>query len=191
MASQGGYALHHFLAEMMRKMSSNVADIVLTSDNLHQNYEKYKNSREGEAFIRGLMKTIQDLIYMESAPGKFVQKIKPIDVFNTLVKNLGTEKGNEIYKSWTSGPTKLTQFLKSLAEFNDRRVTYALSNDPNKFRQFLEDVYTETWNNRNKDAINYYHFIRKSWVSNVAILFSYDADINIMNSIYRIGIPIV
>ncbi|MHA2009506.1 MAG: hypothetical protein ACW980_19500 [Promethearchaeota archaeon] len=56
-------------------MSSNVADIVCTSNTLHKKYEKYLN-REGEAFIRGLMKTIQDLIHMESAPGTYVQKIK-------------------------------------------------------------------------------------------------------------------
>ena len=173
------YRLHHFLAEMMRKMSSNVGDIVLTSEDLHGTYEKFKDSRAGEAYIRGLMKTIQDLIYMNSG-----QKIEPADVLDTLIKNIGYEKGSEVYQSWTSNPTKLKDFLQNLGTFNDRR-TYALSSDPNKYCNFLKNEYKETWKNRNKNAIQYYYFIRKNWASKAAILFSYDADIDVMSSIYR------
>lgn len=65
------------------------------------------------------------------------------------------------------------------------------SKNPNKYRQFLENIYTETWKNRNKDAIKYYRFVTgKKWASNVAILFSYNADINIMFSVYRTEIPL-
>ena len=178
------YRLHHFLAEMMRKMSSNVGDIVLTSDDLHATYEKFKNSREGEAYIRGLMKTIQDLIYMNSG-----QKIKSEDVFNTLIKNLGKEAGSKIYQKWTLTPSKLKDFLKNLDTFNTRKLFMQRSGNINRPRQFLKSFYSETWKNRNQDAIQYYQHITypKRWASKSAILFSYDADIDIMFSIYRLA----
>ncbi|MHA2197832.1 MAG: hypothetical protein ACXABO_19780 [Promethearchaeota archaeon] len=136
------------------------------------------------------MKTIQDLIHMESAPGTYVQKIKPEDVLNTLIKNLGKQKGTEMYQSWTSSPTDLKEFMENLDTFNDRRF-YGISKNPRKYHNFLEDVYKETWNKRNAEAMNYYSFIvNKERFTNKAILFSYDADLNIMYSIYREEIPI-
>lgn len=180
------YRLHHFLAEIMRQMSSNVGDVVLTSEDLHGTYEKFKDSRAGEAYIRGLMKTIQDLININSGTA-----IKPTDVLNTLIENLGDKKGSEVYLSWTIG-SKFTEFKRNLDKFNDRRL-FMQSTKSNQHRQFLKSFYTETWKNRNQDAIQYYNSIirPKSWRNLAAVLFSYDVDKDIMYDLYRFATPIV
>ena len=99
-----------------------------------------------------------------------------------MVKNLGKDQGGKIYEKWISD----SNFLKNLATFNDRR-SYA---QEGRYRQFLQNVYKETWSNREQTGTSYYNYIRKKWASRVAILFSYDADLNIMFNIYRPEIPL-
>ncbi len=172
----GRYVLHHFLAEMFRKMSSNVADIVLTSQDLHMTYEAilrgkeedgriYIRAREGEAFIRGLMKSIQDLILYKSPT------IKTEQIKKVLINNLGTDKGMEIYYKWTGNK----DFKNNLIEFNKRRI-YAQKSD---YNSFLKDFYEETWKNRNLDA---YRFISKQ--NKYSIFFSYKKDFDMLYRIF-------
>ena len=103
-------------------------------------------------------------------------------IYNILVKNLGKVKGGKVFLEWTSQ----SEFSDNLVTFNDRRV-YA---QKGQYRQFLQIEYKKTWNNRDQAGTSYYHYIRKQWASRVAILFSYDADLNIMFNIYRQEIPL-
>lgn len=172
----GRFALHHFLAEMFRKMSSNVADIVLTSSSLHGTYEKilrgkdeegvvYAHAREAEAFIRALMKSIQDLISYR-AP-----RIKAEYIKEVLIKNLGVDKGTEIYNKWTGHKN----YKDNLDLFNARR-SYALNGD---YKGFLTTDYEKTWNSRAQDA---YMFISKQ--QTYSALFSYQTDFDMLYRIF-------
>ncbi|MBA7520556.1 hypothetical protein ES705_12652 [subsurface metagenome] len=172
----GRYALHHFLAEMFRKMSSNVADILLTSRDLHMTYESilrdkgeegeiYAKAREAEAYIRALMKSIQDLIEYNIA------NIKKSHIKEVLIKNLGLDKGMEIFYKWTENK----DFKNNLKSFNKRR-TYALKGD---YKAFLTENYQETWKNRKQNA---YMFISKQL--KYSVFFSYKTDFDLLYKIF-------
>lgn len=177
----GRYALHHFLAEMFRKMSSNVADIVLTSQELHNTYESilrakgeegeiYAQAREAEAFIRALMKSIQDLIGYKDG-SKYVSIIKESHIKEVLIKNLGIDKGTEVFYQWTENK----YFKDNLKMFNIRRP-YAHKGD---YQNLLTKFYKETWNNR---AQNAYLFISKQL--KYSIFFSYRTDFDLLYKIF-------
>ncbi|MFW9874257.1 MAG: hypothetical protein ACFFG0_14220, partial [Candidatus Thorarchaeota archaeon] len=163
------YQLHHFLAEWFRKMSSNVADIVLTNINLHGKYEKMlrDKGKEGEAYIRALMKTVQDLIQ------KDVVNIKKEHIQESLIENLGRDEGMFIYHEWTKD--QLT-FRDNLNEFNKRR-SYAKKGD---YKGLLTSKYGKTWKNR---AQNAYLYISKEQ-SKYALFFSYKVDLEILYKIF-------
>ncbi|MBA7632675.1 hypothetical protein ES703_40227 [subsurface metagenome] len=145
---------HHFLGVLFRKMSSYVGDHVLTTVALHRSYDTLFDSmgeRQAQAFIEGLLATIEELIWLTDKNGNFKELTKadiPL-IKSILKKHLGTLSG----KAWTfwtkgiGGNTKTTsQFLNDLNEFNNRRK-YIMAPDgkliQRGFEKFLQDKFID------------------------------------------------
>lgn len=172
------YRLHHYLADLLRKMSSNVVDIVLTNVETHMVYEKIlrDKGREGEFYIRALMETIQELIRLD------VPTLTETHIKDTLVKNLGEKEGIEMYYNWR-GTTKdsLDNFRENLQKFNDRRI-YA---QDSRYEDLLVKEYKDTWNKRSLNAKLYISKF-ETMLSKLPVFFSYQPDLDILNQAFSL-----
>jgi len=172
------YRLHHYLADLLRKMSSNVVDIVLTNVETHMVYEKIlrDKGREGEFYIRALMETIQELIRLD------VPTLTETHIKDTLVKNLGEKEGIEMYYNWR-GTTKdsLDNFRENLQKFNDRRI-YA---QDGRYEDLLVKEYKDTWNKRSLNAKLYISKF-ETMLSKLPVFFSYQPDLDILNQAFSL-----
>jgi len=116
----GGWARHHFLALMFRKMSSHANDIVLTSDTLHhKEYESFlkKNGLSAEIYVKLLMQSLAELVNKKDQNGYYI-KIKEDHIREALYKNFGEVEGEKILEKWKSAPN----FIRRLSDFNVRRL---------------------------------------------------------------------
>jgi hypothetical protein len=139
---------HHFNAVIFRKISSYIRDCALTDVKYHQTYEilfeKY-GSQVMEALIRGLLNSIEDLIYFKDNNGEFKQNVDEDDVITILKKNLGSlwKIG---YEYWKNGDTEEGRknkkiggkFDLDLAEFNRRPATYIFDFASNRINKNWE-----------------------------------------------------
>jgi hypothetical protein len=154
---------HHFLAVIFRKMSSYVQDHVLTTETFHRSYDnlfKEMGLRQSQAFIEGLLATMEDLIWLTDDQGKF-KVVGEEDVKAALQRHLGSlwEKG-WIY--WTKGKGSNTKTMiefrnRDLKEFNNRRK-YVLMPDGKVyikgFQKFLKIKFKEYYETHFLDVIN-------------------------------------
>ncbi|MHA1877658.1 MAG: hypothetical protein ACTSUC_14550 [Promethearchaeota archaeon] len=179
--ANGKFRLHHYLANLFRKMSSHLEDVTIVLDSLHNPtgiYEALKETEVGEAEIRGLLQSITDLIYYKDSLGNFRAIIGRNEIREILIKNLGTNKGQEAYLRWTSTP----EFIDNLATFNDYR-TYAIAG---KFLELLKDEFPKNYRKRYNDAKN---FVKSgAFQLKLRSFISTDVSLEFLSNLYKLSL---
>ncbi|MCK4379615.1 MAG: hypothetical protein KAW51_00645 [Candidatus Lokiarchaeota archaeon] len=135
----GGYKRHHLLALMFRKMSSNIDDIVLTSDDFHISYYETFLRQQGlnaEIYVKQLMKSLVELIEMTDQNGNYIL-IDENHMREILYKNFGESEGEQVLAGWKKAP----DFIRRLTDFNDRRLRTFNGN----YKQFLSQTYSNAY----------------------------------------------
>jgi len=173
------FRLHHYLANVFRKMSSYLEDVTLVIDALHYPtgiYEELVKTELGEAEIRGLLQSITDLIYYKDSRGNPQASIGRSEIKEVLIKNLGSEEGHKAYLRWTSNP----KFTVNLIKFNDHR-TFAING---KFLELLSDRFPKNYRKRYNDAKN---FVKSgSFQLKLRSFISTDMSLDFLNYLYKL-----
>ncbi|GAI59627.1 unnamed protein product, partial [marine sediment metagenome] len=152
---------HHFLSVLFRKMSSYVKDHVLTTVKFHNSYDALFDSmgqRQAQAFIEGVMASLEELIWLRDENGNF-KELTNADIpliKSILKKHLGSlsEKAWSIWNNGIGKNKRTTSFLDDLNEFNSRR-RFIMASDGKlikygyqdflfaKFRLFYDDKFAD------------------------------------------------
>ncbi|MBD3195581.1 MAG: hypothetical protein GF317_11025 [Candidatus Lokiarchaeota archaeon] len=177
----GRYRRHHFRDSNIRKVSSNVRDLILTDSWNHYEYEQYN-----ERFMVAVLNSIKNVIYDAS-----ITEISPADMLNSLRKNMGhyflknAEHVDGVYKVnpfIEKGRNTKSEFLTAgqLVEevwirWNDREPLQAQLDptDPTETRtlplstptEFLKDN-LKVFNKRRKDYLltgKFDYFLKKEY----------------------------
>ncbi len=179
--ANGKFRLHHYLANVFRKMSSHLEDVTLVMDTLHYPlgiYETLKETEIGEAEIRGLLQSITDLIYYKDSLGNPKASVGRTEIREVLIKNLGAEKGQEAFLRWTSR----SKFTVDLIKFNDYR-SYAISG---KFLELLLERFPKNYRIRYADAQN---FVKSgAFQLKLRSFISTEASLDFLNYLYKLSV---
>ena len=174
------FRLHHYLANVFRKMSSYLEDVTLVMDILHYPtgiYETLKETEVGEAEIRCLLQSITDLIYYKDSFGNSKSSVGRTEIREVLIKNLGAEKGQEAYLRWISNP----KFTNNLVTFNNHR-TFAINGE---FKKLLSKGFPENYRRRYIDAKN---FVKSgAFQLKLRSFISTDASLDFLNYLYKLS----
>lgn len=103
---------HHFLGVLFRKMSSYVGDHVLTTTTLHPSYDalfKTMGERQAQAFIEGLLATLEELIWLTDKNGNFKELTKAdIPLIQSILKKHLGSLSEKAWKIWTEQGTLIS-----------------------------------------------------------------------------------
>ena len=176
---------HHFLGVLFRKMSSYVRDHLLTTKTFHPSYDNLfqtMGQRQAEAFIEGIMASLEELIWLKDENGDF-KELTNADIpliKSILKKHLGSlsEKAWSFWNVGTGKNIRKTSFISDLNEFNNRRKYIIASNGKlikRGYQDFLLAEFQDFYNNN----------FQKVTLLNPELFLGSKEDFIFMNLIYK------
>ena len=140
--------LHHKKALALRKMSSSILDIILTSYKKHKKLENFLQENKisrlyAETFLEEMETCFRELMFLKDGAGKW-KKVDVRDVISALKEHFSS-RWKEALSYWTTGGQPIEniheitldlkkainsrQFRESLREFNRMKFAYIVKGD--------------------------------------------------------------
>ena len=118
------------------------------------------------------------MIYYKDSRGNPKVSVGRTEIREVLIKNLGSEKGQEAFLRWTSTP----EFIDNLVTFNDHR-TFAVNGE---FKELLLEGFPKNYRIRYADAKN---FVKSgAFQLKLRSFISTEASLDFLNYLYKLSV---